>query len=412
VEPRSPADKAGVKPNDRLVSINGSEINDRLDYGFYLPETAATFTICREEKIYSVRLTPKNGEVGLGFSTYLMSEKSRCKNNCIFCFIDQLPKNCRETLYFKDDDARLSFLQGNYITLTNLSDSDIERIIKMRLPVNVSVHTTEPLLREQMLRNKNAGKSLDYLYRLAKAGNSLNLQIVLCPDINDKIHLDKTLADLTSLGDCVKSIAVVPVGLTKHREGLCQLRSFTEEEAAFVINQCDKHKRAHAADEFYLTAKREFPPYDDYDGFPQYENGVGIWRACHDDFLDEKQSEFDQTPRSVATGTAAAPLLRELLRGSNTTVYAIRNDFFGETVTCAGLIVGGDILAQLEGKPLGSELLIPSTMLKADEDVFLDDMTLDELSRGLGVRVKAVTPTGADLVQSVCLDYSRLNSKR
>jgi putative radical SAM enzyme (TIGR03279 family) len=296
----------------------------------------------------------------------------------------------RETLYFKDDDSRLSFLQGNYISLTNLTTKAVRRIIKMKLSVNVSVHTTNKDLRVRMLGNPNAGKALEHLYEIAAAGVNINAQIVLCPGINDGAHLEKTLNDLIPLG--INSIACVPVGLTKHREGLEPLIPFTRETANAALDIIAKYEQVYASDELFIIAGRELPDYNYYDGFPQYENGVGMLRLLKHEFDEVKQTRNV----SIATGTLAAPFIRALA-GENVHVYAIRNDFFGEQVTVAGLVTGGDLIAQLRGCDLGDELLIPVTMLRAGEDVFLDDVTVGDAEKALGVKITAVDINGEEL---------------
>ena len=374
VIPASPADKAGIKPGSRLVSVNGSEINDVLDYMFY------------------------GDDFGLEFETYLMDEQKHCRNKCIFCFIDQLPCGMRNTLYFKDDDSRLSFLQGNYISLTNLTERDVHRIIEMKLSLNVSVHTTDKNLRVRMLGNPEAGRVLDYLYMIAGAGVEVNAQIVICPGINDGDELEKTLTDLSALK--LNSIACVPVGLTKHREGLEPLMPFTRETANAALDIIEKYGRTYASDELYLIAGRELPGVEHYEDFPQYENGVGMIRLFNAQFTMRNSQCAIRNRRSIATGVLAAPYIRELV-GGNVPVYAIRNDFFGESVTVAGLVTGQDLIAQLCGCELGEELLIPATMLRAGEDVFLDDVTVGDVEKALGVRVRAVDVDGAELYRAL-----------
>ncbi|MCL2693540.1 MAG: DUF512 domain-containing protein [Oscillospiraceae bacterium] len=383
VIPNSPADKAGIKSGSSLISVNGQKITDVLDYMFYADD------------------------FGLEFETFLMDEQKNCANKCIFCFIDQLPPDMRKTLYFKDDDARLSFLQGNYISLTNLTHADTERIIKMKLSVNVSVHTTDEALRRHMLGNPNAGKALEHLYAMARAGVELNCQVVLCPGVNDGIHLEKTLTDLTALG--VNSIACVPVGLTKYREGLTKLVPFGKESARKTLDIIDSFRRAvgvtpYASDELYLLAQRELPDVEHYGGFPQYENGVGMLRLFEHEFsqcIGGAPGGSRKRPRpthgkSIATGVLAAPFIKKLV-GENAQVHAIKNNFFGESVTVAGLVTGRDLIEQLRSKDLGEELLIPAAMLRAGEDVFLDDMTVADVEKALGVKVTAVNTDGGEL---------------
>jgi putative radical SAM enzyme (TIGR03279 family) len=377
--PGSPADKAGMKPGDALVSINGREITDVLDYMYY------------------------GEDMGLEFGTYLMDEPRRCKNNCIFCFIDQLPPNMRETLYFKDDDSRLSFLQGNYISLTNLTEREVKRIIEMKLSVNVSVHTTACDLRDRMLGNPDAGKALEHLYRIANAGIETNCQIVLCPGINDGAALEKTLADLSRLPG-VGSVACVPVGLTRYREGLTPLMPFDKDTANAALDIIDKYGNAYASDELFILAGRELPDYDYYGGFPQYENGVGMLRLLKHEFdgCGVPEASPPAQRKSIATGVLAAPFIKALV-GESVQVYAIRNDFFGQGVTVAGLVTGRDLINQLlpYKKELGEELLIPATMLRAGEEVFLDDVTVSDAEAALGVTVRAVGIDGFELYEAL-----------
>lgn len=406
-----------ISGGETLVAVNSHEINDVLDYRFYTSACKLKLEIENEKgRRRTVRI--KKGEyddLGLCFETYLMDKHHSCKNKCIFCFIDQMPSGLRESLYFKDDDSRLSFLFGNYVTLTNLTDKDIDRIIEMHIsPVNVSVHTMNPALRVEMMKNPNSGTSLRYLGRLADAGIKLNTQLVLCPGINDGKELEFSLSELGKLYPAVQSIACVPVGLTKHREGLYELEAYNEKTAAAVIDMVDdfnihfKHFNgetiAYAADEFYLSAHREIPSADYYGDYPQLENGVGMWRLLEDEFTSAlEDSDFELSEKrhiTAVTGAAAYPLIKKLAISAekrynklSVNVIQINNSFFGESVTVAGLLTGQDILAQLEGKDLGDELIIPDSALRDGEDVFLDDMTLSDLSQKLGI---TVTPCIAD----------------
>jgi putative radical SAM enzyme (TIGR03279 family) len=387
VIPDSPADRAGIKSGTKLISIDGNPINDVLDYMFY-----------------------SDDDMGIEFDTFLMDKKRDCGNNCVFCFIDQNPKGLRSPLYFKDDDSRLSFLQGNYITLTNLTEHDVGRIIKMRTPVNVSVHTTNPDLRAKIMGNPKAGESLETLCRFARAGISMNCQLVLCPEINDGGELIRTLTDLSALErfGSIESIACVPVGLTKFREGLPRLRAFGKQEAAQIIEIVSKFKNVCAADEFYLTAGTDIPEYAHYGTFPQYENGVGMWAHLKHGFADSAAAGRDAhyTPSrriSIVTGTLAFPLISELTAPfGNVRVFAIRNDFFGESVTVSGLLTGGDIIRQLlpQKEELGEKLLIGANMLNSD-GVFLDNVTPKEIESALGVRVSAVELNGEALFTAI-----------
>jgi putative radical SAM enzyme (TIGR03279 family) len=372
----SPAEKAGIKAGSRLVSIDEHEIHDRLDYMFY------------------------GDDFGLEFESYLMDEQKNCANKCIFCFIDQLPPNMRRTLYFKDDDSRLSFLLGNYISLTNLTERDVARIIKMKLSVNVSVHTTDKALRVKMLGNPRAGEVLKYLYEMARAGVELNCQVVICPEVNDGAHLHGTLKTLTGLK--VNSIACVPVGITKYRKNL---KAFDKQSAISALEIIESFRCAYASDELYLLAERELPPYEHYGFFPQYENGVGMLRLLEHEYVGARIARPKSTrtrKKSIATGVSAAPFIKQLV-GENAQVYAIKNDFFGHSVTVAGLVTGQDLIAQLRGKDLGEELLIPETMLRADEDVFLDDITVGDVQNALGVKIRAVAVNGEELRRALWL---------
>ncbi len=423
VEHGSPAERKGIRAGERLISINGHEINDVLDYRFY--STDKKLSIRLEDRVIKLK-KQEYDDLGLEFDTYLMDEKRHCKNKCMFCFIDQMPKGMRDTLYFKDDDARLSFLQGNYITMTNLSEQDVERIIDMRLPMNISVHTTDPDLRVKMTSNPNAGKSLDYLYKMAAAGIELNTQIVLVPGVNDGAQLEKTLTDLCMLYPSVKSVACVPVGLTKYRQGLPEIKPFDKQSAKAAIDIMQQfgdmmyekyHDRVvYPSDEFFLTAELNMPDYDYYGDFDQFENGVGMCASLQKEFIDALNAcDTEPLPRrmTIATGQLAAPLIRSLIKQLNARfpqikveVAAIRNDFFGENVTVAGLITAGDIIRQLQDKKdsLGEKLLITKSMLKADEDIFLDDKTPEDIEKALGIKVVAVENDGYALFDAVTAD--------
>ena len=424
---KSRADRAGIKSGDILVSINGREINDVLDYRFFLAESTVTLSLLRDGENLDVTIKKSQyDDIGLDFETPLMDKKHSCENKCIFCFIDQLPRGMRKTLYFKDDDSRLSFLHGNYITLTNLHDKDIDRIIEMHIsPVNISVHTTNPELRVKMMHNKRAGEVLSYIKRLSDAGISLCGQIVLCKGINDGEELDRSLRDLSEFFPAMQSVSVVPAGLTKYREKLYPLEEFTKEEAAQVIDQIakfgDTMKEKHGirvfypADEFYLKAERSLPNEEFYDGYPQIENGVGMITSTLTEFYDELEYVDEYLgevtlPRtvSVATGEAAYCLIKsmalkleERIDGLKVNVYKIRNDFFGESITVAGLLTGGDMASQLEGKELGELLLFPENALRADGDLFLDDMSPEELSERLGVLATPGHNDGAQFIRDV-----------
>lgn len=405
-------EKKGICPGDTLVSINGNEINDVLDYRFYADEQKLKIEYVNSagrRKRVGVKGISSCDDLGLQFETYLMDKHRSCKNHCIFCFIDQLPRGMRDSLYFKDDDSRLSFLFGNYITLTNLSERDVERIIKMHIsPLNASVHTMDPELRVAMMRNPHAGEALGLLRRFSDAGISINAQLVLCPGINDGKALANSLQKLGELSG-VKSIAAVPVGLTKFREGLYPLRGYTKAEAADVIDLIDdfnaervkagKEKLAFPSDEFFQLAGRPVPEEEYYADFPQLDNGVGLLRLTENTFYEAlEDSPADRVERkfAIAAGSAAFPLMQKLAgafcekyTGTSIEVYEIKNRFFGEAITVTGLITGKDLIAQLKEKGYeGGRLLLSSVMFRASDDpVFLDDVTIADVERELGTKV-------------------------
>lgn len=419
----SPAFGRRIFPGDRLLSVNGHRINDVLDYKYYSYEPTLLLELMGQDgKLRLVKIKKGEGEdPGIEFESYLMDNARRCANKCIFCFVDQLPTGMRETLYFKDDDARLSFLQGNYITLTNLSERELDRIIHLHIsPINVSVHASEPELRAMMLGNKNGGRGIEIMKKLQNAGIVMNCQIVCCPDINDGEHLMRTMESLASMYPEVASVSVVPVGLTKHRQGLYPIKPFDKERAEQTIDlvesfgeKCfDKFgsKIFFCADEFYLYAGRELPDEDWYEGYPQIENGVGLLRSLITEF---EEADFPETadgvPFTAVTGVSAAPFISDLLERAKEKnpkitgkVVPIINDFFGHTINVAGLVTGGDILSQLMGKDIGKRLLIPRNMLRHGEGVFLDDVTIDELEEKLGVTVRIVEQDGGDLAKAFC----------
>lgn len=427
VTPRSYADRAGICVGDALISICGNEINDVLDYRFYLTERDITLTLSGDDGGYSVKI--KKGEyddIGLEFETPLMDTKHSCKNGCIFCFIDQNPEGLRDSLYFKDDDSRLSFIHGNYITLTNMGDADIARIIKMRIsPVNISIHTTNPELRVKMMKNKRSGEVLKYLDDFKNAGLSMCGQIVLCRGVNDGDELRRTLSDLMQYYPALTSVSVVPAGLTKHRAGLYPLTDFTTDEAGEIIDLVDSFGKVclekygtrlfYNADEFYLKAGRALPRTEYYEDYPQIENGVGMLRSFTDEYimaledLDGIDPGLDKPRRvTVVTGVAAYPMLSEFSEHLMRRVPMLRinvkriiNRFFGESITVAGLLTGKDILEQLRGEDLGDEVLIPSAALRHGEDVFLCGMTAVELAESLGVPVSAVDTDGYSFVEAI-----------
>lgn len=421
VDRRSPAEKQGVQAGETLKKVNGHDIVDVLDYKFYTYDPVLTLTLERDGVTREVAVNKAEGEeLGLNFETYMMDSPRSCANHCIFCFVDQLPKGLRETLYFKDDDARLSFLMGNYITLTNLSPREAQRIIDLHIsPINVSVHATERSLRCQLLGHRNAGAGIDLMKRFADAGIQMNCQIVSCPGINDGVHLQKTLDDLAAMYPGVNSISVVPVGLTKHRQGLYPLEPYTVETAGAVVDMVEEFaekslqtlgtRLAWCSDEFYLQAGRQIPEDAYFEDYTQLENGVGMLRLLRTEF-DSAYALAEETravPFSIATGVACAPFLEEIVdkaAGKCHTkgkVYPIINHFFGETITVAGLITGGDLIDQLQGKELGERLLIPVNMLRHGQDVFLDDVTIAQVEQALGVPVTPVNQDGFDLCDAI-----------
>lgn len=419
----SHADKAGIKKGETLLSINSNEIVDVLDYRFYQVNRKLTLEVEDENKnVRTIEMTKgEYEEIGLEFETYLMDKQHSCRNKCIFCFIDQLPKGMRESLYFKDDDSRLSFLFGNYITLTNITEHEIDRIIKMHIsPINVSVHTTNPELRCKMMNNRFAGDTLKYLKRFADAGITLNCQIVSCPGINDGDELVRTLTDLENLG--VNMTAIVPVGLTRYRENLYPLVPYNKETAGQTIDiiekmgdECvKKHGRRifFPGDEFYLLAERELPSPEFYEDFSALEDGIGMIAYLTDD-VDWKLEELDADESlchkvTIACGEGVFPYMKRIMsmineKFPNITINtrAIKNNFFGGGINVSGLVTGGDLIDQLRGDDLGDRLLIPSSMLRFENDLFLDDVSTDDVERELGVTLVPVNNNGNDLVEAV-----------
>ncbi len=423
VAPHSHAARCNIKEGETLISINGNDIIDVLDYRFYQFERELELVVensLNEKRTVKVK-KPEYDELGLLFDTYLMDEQKSCRNKCVFCFIDQLPKGMRDTLYFKDDDSRLSFLFGNYITLTNITEHEVDRIIKMHIsPVNISVHTTNPELRCKMMNNRFAGDALKYLERLSKSSIEINTQIVCCPGYNDGEELKRTLSDLEDLG--VNMVAVVPVGLTAHREGLAQLTPFDKEKAKETIaiieefsSKCmEKHGRhiAFASDELYIKAGLPIPPYEHYEDFTALENGVGLIALLKDELYCALE-DFDgdtNAKRSVtiACGTSVAPFMREMMdnvekKFENVTVNVvpIKNEFFGGGVNVSGLIVGADLISQLKGIDLGDELLISSSMLRYENDLFLDDTSVKDVENTLNIKLTPVNNNGEELLLAI-----------
>ncbi len=423
IERFSHAEKAKLLPGDKIISINGNEIKDVLDYRYYICEKKLSVVIDRngEEKTFII----KKGEyddLGLEFETFLMDQKHSCRNKCIFCFIDQLPKGMRDTLYFKDDDSRLSFLQGNYITLTNMKEEDIDRIIKMRMsPINISVHTTDPDLRVKMLKNPRSGEVLTYIKKLADAGIEINAQIVLCKGVNDGENLERTMHDLACLYPQVFSVSIVPAGLTKFRDGLYPLTPFTKEESAAVVAQVEAFAAAckkalgssifYCGDELYLEAGLPLPDGDYYEGFRQIENGVGMIASMREELesaLANEDGDDREVSLSMATGHAAYEFICECANKImakfpkiKINVYEIINNFFGSTVTVAGLVTGKDLAEQLKGKELYGKLLLPSNMLRHGGDLFLCGKSKEELEEELGVKIILCENDGFDFLDKV-----------
>ncbi len=443
VEKNSPAAACRIAPGDRLVAVNGHAIHDFLDYDFYTKEDVLVLEVetdtglfgrkRKAPKRYEIRLEKGDAPLGLGFDSFLMDEQRTCRNGCIFCFIDQMPPGMRPTLYVKDDDARMSFLFGNYITMTNLSDEELSRIITMHIsPINVSVHTTNPDLRCKMMQNRFAGNVLERLEQLAAHGITLNCQLVLCPGYNDGQELARTLKDLSSLGPCLASVSAVPVGKTKFRQNLTPIQSFDALSAGNVIDQIEAFAQGqfaqtgryvfHASDEFYLVAGRPLPDFERYDDFAQLANGVGMCTLLEEEFElalnRQAPQKAVQSPRylTLATGVLAAPLLQKLCDKAaqkfphlNCRVVAVQNDFFGPEITVAGLVCGCDLLKTLQAQqpplgwpgPLGQEVLITEHMLESTGLRFLDDMTLEQLKEAVQLPVCVVGQTGEDLLQAL-----------
>ena len=414
-----------VRPGDALVAINGHEIEDVLDYRYWSYEERLTLTIRRPDgSEHTVKVRKDAGEdLGLDFDEYLMDKPWGCSNRCVFCFVDQLPRGMRKSLYFKDDDARLSFLTGSYITLTNLSEREFERICALRIsPINVSVHATDPDMRAKLMGNPRAADILTPLRRLAEAGITMNCQIVCCPGWNDREQLSRSMRELAELYPGVYSVSIVPVGLTMHREKLEKLTPFDRAGACETIDRVESFAAEclekygsrifWCSDELYLKAGREVPADEYYEEYSQLENGVGLMRLLETEFLEALEDvPVDAGSGSafcIATGVSAAPLLEKLLQTGHKKcanikgqVYAVVNDFFGHTIDVAGLVTGGDLIAQLKGRDLGERVLIPHNMLRHGEGVFLDDVTLEEASAALGVPVVPIGSSGAELLNAM-----------
>lgn len=423
IEPYSIAEEAGLEIGDKLISINGHDFHDILEYRYLTAEYEVTLEVLKKDGTTEM-ITVENDyeDLGIEFAEGLIDEAQSCKNKCIFCFIDQLPKGMRETVYFKDDDTRLSFLQGNYVTLTNMSDEEIDRLIKMRVsPINVSVHATEPELRCKMLNNRFAGKCYDIMKRFAENDIYMNCQIVLCPGINDGENLKRTLSDLGALFPNVNSISVVPVGLTRYRDGLYPLTPFTKESSAETIRFVEEIQNefleklgtrlVYLSDEFYVDAGIPVPDAESYEGFPQIENGVGLIASMQEEFdsamrllKNKKRSRYV----SVATGEIAegfikglAEKIEQLCEGVKVDVYPIKNNFFGGGVSVSGLVCGCDIIKQLKDKIKTDTLLIPHSMLRDDDNIFLDDTTVEDVEKALDVKIVPVLNDGYEFVEKI-----------
>lgn len=423
VDPGSIGEELELEPGDYVISINGNQIEDIFDYEYYVDSPSLIMEVRKADgEEWELEIENDYEDLGLTFENGLMSEYRSCCNKCIFCFIDQMRPGMRETLYFKDDDSRLSFLQGNYITLTNMKDKDIDRIIKFHLaPINISVHTTNPDLRCRMLHNRFAGEALKKIDRLFQAGTPMNGQIVLCKGFNDGLELEHTIKDLEKYVPCMESLSVVPVGLSKYRDGLEPLEPFTKEDACQVIDIIEHWQKiiykkhgihfVHASDEFYLLAGRQLPEEERYDGYIQLENGVGMTRLMTEEVcqaLKEAEGDGRTEELSIATGVLPASHIKIYVEqimnkfpGLHVHVYPIINYFFGESITVAGLITGQDLISQLKGKPLGSRLLLPECMFRSGEEVFLDDITREEVQNALQVPVNIVKSSGQDFVNTV-----------
>ena len=422
--PGSIGEELELEVGDALISINGQQVEDVFDYRYLMNDEYVELIIRKKNgEEWDLEVEKEYEEdLGVEFENSLMDEYRSCSNHCIFCFIDQMPPNMRETLYFKDDDSRLSFLQGNYVTLTNMSDYDLERIIKFHLsPINVSFQTMNPQLRCKMLHNRFAGEALKKVDKLYEGGVTMNGQIVLCRGINDREELEYSLQKLSGYAPVLQSVSIVPVGLSRFRDGLYPLEPFTKEDACYLIEQVERWQDkmmkehgihfVHASDEWYILAGREMPEESRYDGYLQLENGVGMMRLLETEvlkYLSGLESDEREIEACVATGKLAAPLIEKLMYhiqqkfpNIHVKVYTIENHFFGEQITVSGLITGEDLIAQLKGKKLGEKVLIPCNMLRSGEDVFLDDLTVEEIEKALETEVVVVDEPGKDLVDCV-----------
>ena len=430
VLPGSIAEEMEITPGDALLEINGHKIEDIFDYQYYTQDEYIEILVRKpsgEEWLLEID-KGYDEDLGITFENGLMDDYRSCHNKCIFCFIDQMPKGMRDTLYFKDDDSRLSFLQGNYVTLTNMSDEDVDRIIRYNLsPINVSFQTTNPELRCRMLNNRFAGQALEKAWKLAQAGIIMNGQIVLCKGVNDGAELDRSIRDLSAYLPNLESVSVVPVGLSKYRDGLYPLEPFTQEDARDVLRiihgwqdkiypEYGTHF-VHASDEWYILAEEELPQEEQYDGYLQLENGVGMLRLLLDEFAEAMEEDRINGRQvrakhiTLATGRLAYRFIKQMAKqmeeryeGLQIDVIAIRNDFFGEMITVSGLLTGQDIMAQLKDRDLGEKLLLPQNVLKSGEPVFLDDYTLDDIEKALQVRIDIVKSSGRDFIEAILSD--------
>ena len=424
------AEEMEITPGDALLEINGHKIEDIFDYQYYTQDEYIEILVRKpsgEEWLLEID-KGYDEDLGITFENGLMDDYRSCHNKCIFCFIDQMPKGMRDTLYFKDDDSRLSFLQGNYVTLTNMSDEDVDRIIRYNLsPINVSFQTTNPELRCRMLNNRFAGQALEKAWKLAQAGIIMNGQIVLCKGVNDGAELDRSIRDLSAYLPNLESVSVFPVGLSKYRDGLYPLEPFTKEDAQDVLRIIHGWQNkiypeygthfVHASDEWYILAEEELPQEEQYDGYLQLENGVGMLRLLLDEFAEAMEEDRINGRQArakhitLATGRLAyrfikqmAMQMEERYEGLQIDVIAIRNDFFGEMITVSGLLTGQDIMAQLKDRDLGEKLLLPQNVLKSGEPVFLDDYTLDDIEKALQVRIDIVKSSGRDFIEAILSD--------
>ena len=426
IVPGSIAEELELEPGDKLLSINGNEITDVFDYHYYTNEEYLTVTVLKKNgEEWELEIEKEyEDDLGIEFENGLMDDYKSCHNRCIFCFIDQMPKGMRDTLYFKDDDSRLSFLKGNYVTLTNMKERDIRRIIEYKLePINISVQTTNPELRCKMLNNRFAGEALEKIRTLYEAGITMNGQIVLCKGINDGEELERSITDLMEYLPCMESVSVVPVGLSRFRDGLYPLEPFGKEDAEKVLDTIHKWQKVcydryglhfiHASDEWYLLAGQELPEEERYDGYLQLENGVGMLRLLETEFMEalaEASGKKEKRIISIGTGLLAAPHIKKLAEEfmkiypeKKIIVYPIENHFFGEMITVSGLLTGQDIIAQLKGKELGERLLLPCNLLRSGEEIFLDDVTLKEVENALQVPVDIVESNGQHLAECLLL---------